>query len=80
MIEWMQDKWRIVVPGETMHKFFGDKKPYVVNLMCNSFKAYRNYVYTGRPGIFENLNTDDWESVRRIAIGNRNISLKLSLA
>lgn len=40
MIEWFQDnKWRIVIPGETMHKFLGDNKPYVVNLMCKQFQC-----------------------------------------
>ena len=37
-------KWRIVIPGETMHKFLGGKTPYVVNLMCISFNAFRNYI------------------------------------
>ena len=81
MIEWFQDnKWRIVIPGETMHKFLGDNKPYVVNLMYNSFKAFRNYIQTGRLGLFENLSAKDWETVRRIAIGKRDIPLKLNLA
>lgn len=64
---------------ETMHKFLGDNKPYVVNLMCNSFNAFRNYVQTGRIGIFENLNANDWEVVRRIAIGKRGIPTKIKL-
>lgn len=81
MIEWIQDnKWRIVIPGENMHKFLGDSKPYVVNLMCNSFKAFRNYIQTGRVGLFENLSVKDWETVRKIAIGRRDIPLKLNLA
>ena len=80
MIEWFQDnKWRIVVPGETMYKFFGSHTPYVVELMCNSFNAFRNYVQTGRIGIFENLNANDWEAVRRIAIGKRDIPTKIKL-
>lgn len=30
MIEWIQDnKWRIVIPEGTMHKFLGDNKSYV---------------------------------------------------
>ena len=45
MIEWIQDaKWRIVITEGTMHKFFGGNKPYVVNLMCNGFNAFRNYI------------------------------------
>ena len=81
MIEWFQDnKWRIVIPGETMHKFLGDNKPYVVNLMYNSFNAFRNYIQTGRMGLFENLSAKDWETVRRIAIGKRDIPLKIILA
>ena len=81
MIEWFQDnKWRIVIPGETMHKFLGDNKPYVVNLMYNSFKAFRNYIQAGRLGFFENLSAKDWETVRRIAIGKRDIPLKIILA
>lgn len=81
MIEWFQDnKWRIVIPGETMHKFLGDNKPYVVNLMCNSFNAFRNYIRTGRMGLFENLSVKDWETVRKIAIGKRDIPLKINLA
>lgn len=81
MIEWNQGtKWRIVIPGGTMHKFFGDNKPYVVNLMCNSFKAFRNYIQTGRLGLFENLSVKDWETVRQIAIGRRDIPLKLNIA
>lgn len=80
MIEWFQDnKWRIVVPGETMYKFFGSHKPYVVELMCNSFNAFRNYVQTGRLGLFENLSVKDWETVRKIAIGRRDISTKIKL-
>lgn len=81
MIEWFQDnEWRIVIPGETMHKFLGDNKPYVVNLMYNSFKAFRNYIQAGRLGLFENLSAKDWETVRRIAIGKRDIPLKIILA
>ena len=81
MIEWFQDnKWCIVIPGETMHKFLGDNKPYVVNLMYNSFKAFRNYIQAGRLGLFENLSAKDWETVRRIAIGKRDIPLKIILA
>jgi len=73
-------KWRIAVPGETMHKFLGDKTPYVVNLMYNSFNAFRNYIQSGRLGLFENLSVNDWETVRKIAIGRRDIPLKLNLA
>lgn len=81
LTEWNQDtKWRIVVPGATMYKFFGSHKPYVVELMCNSFNAFRNYAQTGRLGLFENLNYDEGEAVRRIAIGKRDIPLKLNLA
>jgi len=81
MIEWFQDnKWRIVIPEGTMHRFFGGNKPYVVNLMCNSFNAFRNYIQTGRLGLFENLSMNDWETVRKIAIGRRDIPLKLNLA
>lgn len=81
MIEWNQDnKWRIVIPEGTMHKFFGDNKPYVVNLMCNSFNAFRNYMQTGHLGLFENLSVKDWETVRNIVIGRRDIPLKLNLA
>ncbi len=80
MIEWNQGtKWRVVVPGETMHKFFGSHKPYVVELMCNSFPAFRNYERTGRFGLFENLNANDWEAVRKIAIGRRDIPMKIKL-
>ena len=40
MIEWFQGtKWRIVIPAGTMHKFLGDNKPYVVNLMCKQFQC-----------------------------------------
>lgn len=78
--EWNQDtKWRIVVPGGTMYKFFGSHKPYVVELMCNSFNAFRNYAQTGRLGLFENLNDNDWETVRKIAIGRRDIPTKITL-
>lgn len=78
MIEWNRDtKWRIVIPGETMHKFLGDNKPYMVKCMCNSFKAFRNYIQTGRLGLFENLSVKDWEAVRKIAIGRRDIPLKI---
>lgn len=81
MIEWFQDnKWCIVIPEGTMHRFFGGNKPYVVNLMCNSFNAFRNYIQTGRFGLFENLSVKDWETVRKIAIGRRDIPLKLNLA
>ena len=81
MIEWFQDnKWRIVIPEGTMHKFFGSHKPYVVNLMCNSFNAFRNYMQTGRLGLFEKLSVKDWETVRKIAIGKRDIPLKINLA
>ena len=81
MIEWIQDtKWRVVISGETMHKFFSENKPYVVNLMYNSFNAFHNYIQTGRLGLFENLSVKDWEAVRRIAIGKRDIPLKLNLA
>ena len=81
MIEWFQDnKWRIVIPEGTMHRFFGGNKPYVVNLMCNSFNAFRNYIQTGRLGLFEKLSAKDWETVRKIAIGKRDISLKINLA
>ena len=73
-------KWRIVIPGETMHKFLGDKTPYVVNLMYNSFNAFRSYIQTGRFGLFEKLSAKDWETVRKIAIGRRDIPLKLNLA
>lgn len=80
MIEWNQGtKWRIVIPEGTMHKFLGDNKPYVVNLMCNSFKAFRNYIQTGRLGLFEKMSVKDWEAVRRIAIGRRDIPLKIKL-
>lgn len=80
MIEWFQDnKWRIVISGETMHKFLGDNKPYVVNLMCSSFNAFRNYMQTGRLGLFENLSVKDLETVRKIAIGRHDIPLKLNL-
>ena len=80
MIEWIQDnKWRIVIPEGTMHKFLGENKSYVVNLMRNSFFAFRNYVQTGRIGIFENLNANDWEAVRKIAIGRRDIPTKITL-
>ena len=80
MIEWFQDnKWRIVIPEGTMHKFFGDNKPYVVNLMRNSFNAFRNYIQTGRFGLFEKMSVRDWEAVRRIAIGKRDIPLKINL-
>ena len=80
MIEWNQDNnWRIVIQGETMHKFLGDRKSYVVNLMFNSFKAFRNYMQTGRLGLFENLPVKDWEAVRRIAIGKRDIPTKIKL-
>ena len=72
-------KWRIVIPGETMHKFLGDKTPYVVNLMYNSFNAFRNYMRSGRLGIFENLPVKDWEAVRRIAIGKRDIPTKIKM-
>ena len=68
-------KWRIVIPGETMHKFLGGKTPYVVNLMCISFNAFRNYIQSGRLGL-----ANDWETVRKIAIGRRDIPLKLNLA
>ena len=81
MIEWIQDnKWRVVIPEGTMHKFLGDNKSYVVNLMRNSFFAFRNYVQFGRLGLFENLSAKDWETVRRIAIGKRDIPLKIILA
>ena len=80
MIKWIQDnKWRIVIPEGTMHKFLGDNKPYVVNLMCNSFKSFRNYMQTGRLGLFESLTAKDWEAVRRIAIGKRDIPMKINL-
>ena len=80
MIEWNQGtKWRIVIPGETMHKFLGDNKPYMVNLMCNSFNAFRNYIQTGRLGLFEKMSMQDWETVRKIAIGKRDIPLKIKL-
>lgn len=80
MIEWIQDtKWRIVIPGETMHQFLGDNKTYVVDLMCNSFNAFRNYIQTGRFCLFEKLSAKDWETVRQIAIGRRDIPLKLKL-
>jgi hypothetical protein len=81
VIEWIQDnKWRIVIPEGTMHKFRVDNKPYVVNLMCNSFNAFRNYLQTGRLGLFDGLSAKDWETVRKIAIGRRDIPLKLNLA
>jgi hypothetical protein len=81
MIEWIQDnKWHIVIPEGTMHKFLGDNKPYVVNLMYNSFNAFHNYIQTGRLGLFENLSVKDCEAVRRIAIGKRDIPLKINLA
>lgn len=80
MIEWFQDnKWRIVIPEGTTHKFLGDNKPHVAKLMYNSFNAFRNYMQTGRLGLFENLPTKDWEAVRRIAIGKRDIPLKIKL-
>lgn len=63
-----------------MHKFLGDKTPYVVNLMYNSFNAFRNYMRSGRFGLFEKLSAKDWETVRKIAIGRRDIPLKLNLA
>lgn len=66
--------------GGTMRKFLGDNKPYVVNLMYNSFKVFRNYIQAGRLGLFENLPAKDWETVRRIAIGKRDIPLKIILA
>lgn len=62
-----------------MRKFLGDNKPYVVNLMCNSFNAFRNYIQTGRFGLFEKMSVRDWEAVRRIAIGKRDIPLKINL-
>ena len=81
MIEWNQDNnWRIVIQGGTMHKFLGDNKPYAVNLMRNSFNAFRNYIQTGRLGLFEKLSAKDWETVRKIAIGKRDIPLKINLA
>ena len=81
MIEWFQDNnWHIVIPEGTMHKFLGYNKPYVMNLMYNSFNAFRNYIKTGRMGLFEILPAKDWETVRRIAIGKRDIPLKIILA
>ena len=51
MIKWNQGtKWRIVIPAGTMHKFLGDNKPYVVNLMCKQFQCVPQ-LHTGRtPG------------------------------
>ena len=63
-----------------MHKFLGDNKPYVVNLMCNSFNAFRNYIQAGRLGLFEKMSVTDWEAVRRIAIGKPDITTKINLA
>ena len=81
MIEWIQDnKWRMVIPEGTMYKFICENKPYVLNLMCNSFNVFRNYIHTGRLGLFENLSVKDWAAVRKIAIGRRDIPLKLNLA
>lgn len=81
MIEYLQNnRWRIVIPGGTMHKVLGDNKPYVVNLMCNSFKAFINYIQSGRFGLYENLSLKEKETVRKIAIGRRDIPLKLNLA
>lgn len=81
MIEYLQNnRWRIVIPRGTMHKVLGDNKPYVVNLMCNSFKAFINYIQSGRFGLYENLSLKEKETVRKIAIGRRDIPLKLNLA
>lgn len=80
MSEWNQgNKWRIVIPEGTMHKFFRDNKPYVVDLMCNSFNAFRNYIQAGRFGPFDKLPAKDWETVRQIAVGRRDIPLKVNL-
>lgn len=80
MIKWSQDnKWRISIPEGTMYKRIGYNKPYAVDLMRNSFKAYLNYIQTGRFALFESLDAKDWETVRQIAIGRRDIPLKVNL-
>lgn len=53
MMEWKQAKWRIVIPKATMYKFFGDSWDYVIESIYNSFDKFRNYLQTGRIGMFE---------------------------
>lgn len=79
MIEWMQDKWRIVVPKATMHKLFGHQSSYVCEIMCNRFDSFCNFL-KGKPlGIFDELSGKDMAQVRNIAVGKRNVPLKLNV-
>lgn len=81
MIKWSQNtRWLSIIPPKgTKYKFFDYHKPYVPILTHNSFKAYLNYIQTGRFALFESLDTKDWEAVRRIAIGRRDIPAKVNL-
>ena len=79
MIEWTQDKWRIVVPKATMHKFFGHRSSYVCEIMYNRFDSFCNFL-KGKPlGIFDDLSGKDMAQVRNIAIGKRNVPLKVNV-
>ena len=77
MIEWKQAKWRIVIPKATVYKFFGDSREYAVDCMYNSFEKFRNYVQTGRIGMFDGLSDTDIETVRRISVGKRHVASKI---
>jgi len=77
MMEWKQAKWRIVIPKATMHKFFGDSRDYVIESMYNSFDQFRNYIQTGRIGMFDGLSDTDIETVRRISLGKRHVASKI---
>lgn len=81
MIKWSQNtRWISIIPPKgTNYKFFDYNKPYVPNLMRNSFKAFLNYIQTGRFALFESLDAKDRETVRRIAIGKRDIPVKVNL-
>lgn len=77
MMEWKQAKWRIVIPKATMYKFFGDNREYVVDCMYNRFEKFRNYMRTGRIGMFDGLSDTDIETVRRISVGKRHTESKI---
>lgn len=77
MIEWKQAKWRIVIPKATMYKFFGDNRDYVIESIYNSFDKFRNYLQTGRIGMFDGLSDTDIETVMRISVGKRHVASKI---
>jgi hypothetical protein len=60
-----------------MHKFFGDSRDYVIESMYNSFDQFRNYIQTGRIGMFDGLSDTDIETVRRISLGKRHVASKI---